>query len=666
MRAVGAFWLVMSLASTATAAVVDPPFWTGRETASSIAELNTDRIRRALNLVDRMVARKGRRTIENTLRPFDRALFELDCAEGQTSLLQNVHPDAALREAAEKASQKAAAAKTSLMLNRGVYAALAAMSLQGADAATRHYVDKLLRDFRRGGVDKDDATRRRVAELQGELVLIGQEFARNVRDDRRTIYVREAGELAGLPQDYIERHRPDENGVIRISTDYVDVTPVLTFARSDALRRAVYMEFFNRGCPANQAVLDRLLARRHELAQRLGFASWADYATADKMTGSAKTASAFIDDIAAAAAPRAQKEYERLLARKRQEQPEATAVHAWESSYWQEILRKSDYQLDSQKVRAYFPARRVKQGMLDVTGRLFGLSYRKVEGAPVWHPSVECWEAAEDGRVIGRFYVDLHPRPDKYGHAALFGIRPGVRGEHVPELALVGNMPGGDPQDPGLMDQKDVETLFHEFGHLLHVIFAGSQAWTGITGISTESDFIEAPSQLLQEWTYSPKVLATFARHYQTDEPIAAELVQKMRKAAELAKALNVRRQAVLARISLAYHDRPPSEVDTDAIARQAAESLLPFPYVEGTHLQCSFQHLDTYSAYYYAYMWSLVIAKDLFSSFDREDLLEPKVARRYRDTILAPGGAAPAAALIEGFLGRPFNKTAWERWLNE
>jgi len=187
----------------------------------------------------------------------------------------------------------------------------------------------------------------------------------------------------------------------------------------------------------------------------------------------------------------------------------------------------------------------------------------------------------------------------------------------------------------------------------------------GIGGISTEQDFVEAPSQMLEEWTWDPETLRTFARHYQTNEPIPAELVLRMRRANEFGKALGVRQQMVYAKLSLSVYDRDPKQVDTTAMVKELVTKYLPTPYVEGTHFQTSFGHLDGYSAVYYTYMWSLVIAKDLFSQFDRSRLLAPEAAAKYRDTILVPGGSKPAAALVRDFLGRPFDFAAWEAWLN-
>jgi thimet oligopeptidase len=260
----------------------------------------------------------------------------------------------------------------------------------------------------------------------------------------------------------------------------------------------------------------------------------------------------------------------------------------------------------------------------------------------------------------------MHPRPGKYNHAAEFGIRTGVSGRQIPEAALVCNFPGSINGDPGLMSHDDVVTFFHEFGHLIHFLVAGRHEWVGIGGISTEQDFVEAPSQMLEEWAWDAGTLATFARHYETGEPIPPDLVKQMKRASEFGKGLTVRRQMVYAKLSLSIYDRDPAEVDTDVLMRSLTKQYQPFPFVEDTHFQTAFGHLDGYSAIYYTYMWSLVIAKDLFSKFDKTHMLAPGVAKQYRETVLAPGGSRPAALLVEDFLCRPSNFAAWQAWLDE
>jgi thimet oligopeptidase len=647
-------------------APADAPFWAAKPAAAAFEKSMNERLARAQLTLDRMLGVKGKRTLENTLRPYDDILLELDAAGSQAGLMEEVHPDKAMRETAQRVTQRVSAFGTELSLNRAVYDALRALDVSKADAETRFYVEKTLRDFRLAGVDKDEATRRRIKALRDELVLIGQEFSENIRSDVRTVTVKNVSELDGLPADYIARHKPDANGQITLTTDYTDVSPVYTYAKNDDLRRRMYIEYNKRAYPKNMAVLDRMIAARHELARLIGYKSWADYVTADKMVESSQKASDFIDQIVAASGPKAEREYQVLLKRKQRDVAGARVINAWENNYWSEIVRREDYDFDSQQVRPYFPFDSVKQGVLSTTSKLFGVEFRQVRDAPVWHPSVECWEMWEGGRLVGRFYLDMHPRADKYKHAAEFPVRTGVRGRQIPEATLVCNLPGGEPGDPGLMEHADVVTFFHEFGHLIHTLLAGRHQWVGVGGISTERDFVEAPSQMLEEWAWDPATLATFAKHYQTGEPIPAVLVKQMRRASEFAKALGVRRQMVYAKLSLSIYDRDPSEVDTDKLIKALTEQYQPFPFVEDTHFQTAFGHLDGYSAVYYTYMWSLVIAKDMFSQFDKSNLLAPGAAKRYRDTVLAPGGSKPAARLVEDFLGRPFNFKAWQAWLNE
>jgi thimet oligopeptidase len=604
------------------------------------------RLTHARELLDQLLAVKGTRTVANTIRVFDDAALEIDAVGSQATLIQSVHPDDKFRQTGEKVFQKVSSVATELSLNRGVYDAFKSVDASGADAETKYYVQRTLRDFRLAGVDKDDAARARIQNL-------------------RKVTTKDLSDLEGLPRDYVARHTPDASGVVTLTIDYPDALPVFSYARNEELRKRMFMEYNNRAYPKNIAVLDQMLAKRAELAKILGYDTWANYITADKMVQSAANAAAFIDRIVAASAPKAQREYGMLLKRKQQDVPGATVINPWERAYYAELVRKASYDFDSQTVRPYLPFDRVKQGLLDVTSRLFGMTYRPLKDAPVWDPSVEAYEMLKDGALVGRFYLDMHPRPNKYNHAAEFGIRTGVAGRQIPEAALVCNLPGGQPGDPGLMTHDDVVTFFHEFGHLMHALIGGHHQWIGIGGTNTEQDFVEAPSQMLEEWTWDAPTLATFAKHYQTGEPIPASLVKLMRRASEFGKALNVRQQMVYAQLSLSLYSRDPKTIDTTAMVKELITKYLPYPYVEGTHFQTSFGHLDGYSAVYYTYMWSLVIAKDMFAQFDRGNLLAPGAAGKYRDTILAPGGSKPAAELLRDFLGRPFDFKAWEAWLN-
>jgi len=487
---------------------------------------------------------------------------------------------------------------------------------------------------------------------------------RNIREDVRTIQVK-PGDLTGMPADFIEGHKPGADGMVTLDINYPDYIPTMTYCTNEEVRKKLYMEYQNRAYPKNTAVLRQLMEKRYELANLVGYSNWADYVTANKMTGSAKVVREFIDKIVAASGPAQERDYQILLNRKKKDVPSANNVNFWEQIYWMELVKRSDYNFDSQSVRPYLAYDKVKQGVLDVTSKMFGISFKPIQ-VDVWDPSVEAYEVFEGNQLIGRIYLDMHPRENKYNHAAQFDIRTGIEGRQIPEAALVCNLPGGEAGDPGLCEIDDVNTYFHEFGHLLHTLFAGHRKWIGTGGIRTEHDFVEAPSQMLEEWMQSPKVLQTFAKHHETGEPIPADLVNRMVRAEEFAKGLTVRRQMVYADLSLSIYDRDPAKVDVDQTIKDLVKKYQPFPFVEGTHFADSFGHLDGYSAVYYTYMWSLVIAKDMFSAFDKDNLLNPEIPTRYRNAVLAAGGSAPASVLVERFLGRPFSFEAYQSWLNK
>nr|WP_253902940.1 M3 family metallopeptidase [Corallococcus exiguus] len=598
------------------------------------------------------------------LELFDESSAALDDAAARASVVRHTHPEVALREAAEAAEQAIENLANDIRMDRGVYDVLAAVSLANEDAATRKWMEKVLRDFRRAGVDRDEATRARVKALQEELVRIGQEFSRNISQDTRKVSLPPSA-LDGLPEDYVRAHAPGEDGQVRISTDYPDLVPFLTYARDGKAREELWRANRQRGYPANVNVLQSLVQKRHELATLLGYPHWAAYATEDKMVRSADAAGTFIRKIADASEERMKRDYAVLLERKRKDDPKADQVNPWDSGYLDDRVKAEQYAFDSQTVRPYFEYTRVKQGVLDLTARLFGVTYRPVKDVPVWHPDVEAYDVYEGTTLKGRFFLDMHPRADKYKHAAQFTLTSGKSGRRLPEGALICNFPKPGTE-PALMQHGDVETFFHEFGHLLHHIFGGHTKWAGLSGVRTEWDFVEAPSQMLEEWARDVTCLQTFAKHYQTGEALPAELVERMLAADEFGKGLFVRQQMFYAALSLELYRRDPKNLDATALVRELQGQYIPFPYLEGTYFHLTFGHLDGYSSNYYTYMWSLVIAKDLFTVFQTKGLLNPEPAQDYRRAVLEPGGSDDAARLVHHFLGRDYDFRAYEAWLNK
>lgn len=575
-------------------------------------------------------------------------------ASSFTQLLAEVHPDAAARELAEQALQEASAFVTERDQDRKLYEVFADVDTEGLDQEATRLLGRILRDFRRGGVDQDDVARARLAEISARITVVDQEFSRNVRDDVRSIRIAPE-RLAGLPDDFVAAHPTGDDGLVEITTDYPDFRPFRAYAHDAAAREEIARAYNDRGWPANDALLHELLDLRAEQANLLGYASWPDFDAEVKMIGTGDAIGDFIERIAALSADRAAADLEALLVRARQDDPAFTEITTADADYYGEILRREQYDVDAQEVRRYFDFTRVRQGLLDVTGRLFGLTYREAPDAPVWADDVSSYDVLRDGERIGRIHLDLHPREGKYKHAAQFDLVTGVRGIQLPEGVLVCNFPRG------LMEHEQVKTLFHEFGHLLHHVLGGDQIWARFSGVATEWDFVEAPSQMLEEWAWDADILRTFALDA-TGTPIPADLVARMREAADSDRGRWVRTQIFYSAVSYRLHLERPA--DHDAALAELSERYSVIARLPDTHFQAGFGHLTAYSSGYYTYMWSLVIAKDLFSAFDPSDMFAADVAGRYRDEVLARGGSGDAAELVAAFLGRPTSFDAFGGWL--
>jgi thimet oligopeptidase len=657
---------VLTLCAMAQAPDSQPTVWASKPDAAAFEKIVNDRLAEGQSSIDQLVAVKGARTIENTLAPYDEAVRHINTGLYLANMMFQVHPDAAFRDKASAMNQTATAALTALSLNRDVYKALSAIDLSKADPVTRYYVTRQLLEFRLAGVDKDDATRARVKQLNDDLTGQVTQYERNIADDQRSIEVANVGELEGLPQDYIDRHKPGADGKIKITTDYPDAFPVFKFAKSSDVRKRLYYEFNNRAYPKNHDLLLKMMQTRYELAQLLGYASWADYNAADKMAVDGRHIAKFIQDLDEAARPVAKREFAMLLAEKQKSDPGAKEIAEYETSFIREQLRRSKYNFDSQSVRPYLPYPSVQKGIMDAAAQLFHVTFQQEMNVPAWDPSVETWDVMDNGKMVGRFYLDMHPRPGKFSHAEMVQVLDGVRGKQMPEATLVCNFPQPTATDAGLMEYGDVETFFHEFGHLMHHILGGQQPWAGISGITMEADFGEAPSQMLEEFIRSPQLLATFAHHYKTGEAIPAELVERMNRAGAFGRATYIAAQTSYTALSYDIYKGNPKDVDLDAITLADTEKYTLFKPLPGTHMYASFGHLSSYSSAYYTYSWDKVIAEDFFLQFDRKNLLSGEAPMRYRKVVLEPGGSVSANTLVRNFLGRPQNMTAFQKWMGE
>lgn len=611
-----------------------------------------------------IVAVEGERTVANTLDVYNELMLALYNPIGVTDLVANVHPDKEVRGASEKCQQRLKKIASKLQRDPEVYAALGAVDKETLDAPAKRFLEHALRDYRREGVDKDEATRAKLAEIHEQMVEVGQEYARRIREGKKEVIFTKK-ELTGMPEDFLAANPPGEDGKIHLTTDYPHFFPLVTYASKESVRQKMYLAFMSRAYPENAENLKKLLDLRQQYADTLGYGSWADYMADDKMVGSAETIEEFVDKVASIARPRMERDLEDLLALKKKDVKKAKEFRVWDRFYYVNKLRADKFDVDSQEVRQYFPYEDVKQGVMRVAAKLFGVRFEKIEDENVWDEKVEAYALYDGDRKIARFYMDMHPRDGKYGHAAMFPMYMGVTGRQLPSASLVCNFPEPSKDNEALMEHNEVVTFFHEFGHLMHHLLAGEKKWSTQSGINCEWDFVEVPSQLLEHWAWEYPVLSDFAKHQKTGEPIPRALVDRMKKADELGRGVHVMRQIFYAALSLKYHNTAPAKLDLMGVLKEVQKGYSPYPFEKGTYVFANFGHLEGYSSMYYTYMWSLMLSEDIFTKFKEAGLMNEEIAMRYRENILEPGGAIDAADMVKNFLGRDYAFDAFRRYLS-
>jgi len=657
--------------------------WSGLNTADEAQAWVEAHLQASRDRIADLVAPGAARSTVETLSLYDQAAWHLRMAGSQAHVMFMVHPLAPVRDAAQALSQVVSAEGVKLSLNRDVYKALEALDASTEDAATKYYLERTLLGYRLAGVDRDDATRDKIRELADKSTELGMRFARTVQDDVRKIEVANPNELRGLPPDFLERfgvrNSEAQNGQLTadapviLTTDPPVLAPVMTYAASPALRRRMYLAYNDRGYPVNAPVLLDLLKVREEMAETLGFRSWADLATVDQMMGSAADMRKFLSEVEHAARETAQREFTELEAFVRARDSKALPLTLSDARFWEEQFRRAEYDFDSQSVRPFFPYEQVEAGILTIAGKLFGVRFEPNTSASVWHPDVKAFDVFEasskSAAPIGRIYLDMHPREGKskwFSECSLVG---GVRGKQVPEASLVCNFTQPTDKDPGLLQYSDVVTYFHEFGHLMHEILGGQQRWAGQSGIATEGDFVEVPSQMLEEFFERADVLRTFAKHYQTGEPIAEETVTRMTRASAHGRALSTLTQVMYATYSMETHDRRAAELNLDTLLREGYDRFSKYEFVDGNRMYAAFTHLVGYTSNYYTYLYDKVIALEFFAEFAHQpadQLLSGEIAKRYRNLVLETGGSKPAKEIVHDFLGRETSMEALRSWISK
>ena len=609
-------------------------------------------------------------TWDSTVGGLDRARIAIRNAGDFPGLMAVAHPDEGVRDRAKKCEPNVDKLETSLWLD----AALARVVKRYASkkevlpTARARLLANVLRDFRRNGLELDFKGQIRVRAINDDLTKLGQDFDTNLAASHLFVDATPA-QLEGLPKEWLASHKPEADGKIRISTDYPDYFPVLTYAKDRQLALELYKKFENRAADTNLAVLDRILALRAEKAKLLGYATWADYVLEPRMAKDAKTVATFLEGLKKHLAKKGDVEIGEFRAAHAKLGGKVTdAIPPSDRLYLEDQLRKSKYGLDSKEVSQYFEVRKVKEGLLAITSKMYGIKYRPA-ALPTWHGDVEPMEVVDaSGKVLGRFYFDLYPREGKYKHAAVFSIRDTVKlpdgSRLVPMAAIECNFPKPGNGGAALMSHQDAVTFFHEFGHVLHHLLSEAEL-SSFAGTSVARDFVESPSQMLEEWAWAKETLDLFAVHHETGKPMPRPLHAAMLRSRGFGRALATQRQLFLAALDQTYHTRP-LPFDTTKVLQEVNDAYTPFKFVEGTHFQASFGHLIGYDAGYYGYQWALSIAQDLFTRFKKEGLLNPKTAADYRAAVLAMGASDEEARLVSKFLGRAPSDAAYRAFLLE
>lgn len=611
------------------------------------------------SLREALEARTGSASIAQDFQAFDQLSDVLASGGFEMGVVNSTNPDKAIRDAAQTCSSKLSQLATQVSLSRPIYDRLAAIPTAGLDKPVAYALKVTLRNYRLAGVDKDAATRAKATVLQQQITDAGLAFDRNIAEDKSEITLNSVADLAGMPQDYIDAHKPGADGLIHIGTDYPDAFPLLTFASKEAVRKKMYLTFMNRAWPQNDATLKTLIAKRDALAKLLGYPSFAALDTADKMIGTPAREKAFLNSIAGAAIKGSERDDALLLAAQKKLIPGETTLQAWNTGYLTNIVQKERYGVDAAEVRQYFTYSKTRDGIFALVHDLFGADIRPWPGAHFWANDVEGYELYDHGKLIGRFFLDMHPRAGKFSHAETTPVRIGLASGQIPFGVLICNFPATGPMDHG-----DVTTFLHEFGHLLNFLYSGRQQYVAQSMLNLQWDFIEAPSQLLEEWTWNYDTLKHFATNAK-GESIPAALVAKMNAARHFGEASSWRRQLGYANVSLGYYNQAPGSA-LEPMWRKLYDAYGPTPTPRGVHPYASFGHLNGYSSHYYTYVWSKAIALDLFTRFKAEGMRNPKVALAYRKAVLDPGGSEDANDLIEHFLGRPMSTEAFKQMLQE
>lgn len=603
---------------------------------------------------------QAERTFENTIMGYERAFDNYGNALGMSGFLSYVSTDKKFRDAANDLQMQISQYMVDVATRRDVYKAIREYTDTNPrlDPVQAKLVKEMLIGFKNSGMDLNDADLEKFKALNKEKAEYIIKFDKNIQEYKDPLAVTQE-QLQGLGEDYIKKLSKTDDGKYLVTLDYPDYVPFMQNADDEQARKELEFKFNRRGGQENVELLEKTLTLRREIARLLGYKNHAELRLEDRMAKNPKTVMAFLKDLQKKLKPLGKKEDKEMIAYKNSKTGKnSRTLYSWESGYWSNKFRKENLELDSEKIKEYFPSQVVIDGMLDLFGGVFGITFEPVD-IPVWHPDVKAFKIKDkaSGELVAYFYMDLYPREGKYKHAACFGL---VEGEEkqdgtyqIPFVAIVANLnkPSGDT--PSLLKHSEVETLFHEFGHVLHNALTKAK-YSAFSGTSVSWDFVEAPSQMLERWAWDPQVLKKISKHYKTGEALPDDLIKRMIAAKNFGAGGMYLRQDFFAQYDMSLHTADTTP-DTTKLYFELTKKIRGLPLTKGTIPQASFGHImGGYDAGYYGYLWSEVIAEDFFGEFKKNGIFNPETGLKFRREILEKGGTLDEEKMVENFLGRP------------